>query len=239
MKALISTLLIFFAVTFNSFCAQEGIKARFEGKDTLTYSVYFNGFFSGKIKWVYVGTQKISGKQVDVLHLDSDTKIFSFLDMTSKEKIFLDSQTHLPIKVQRDIVLFGKDEKIEEFYNQDEGFVRITRSTAQEVPQEILRQDAPIHNILALLYFFPSDVDLDKKNKAVYNLPTRKVTITTRGTRKLRLGKEKVEAYFLVGKGAKRFNLWLDKKRKTPLRLEFLFPVGKVTIVKDLLNEQE
>jgi len=38
--------------------------------------------------------------------------------------------------------------------------------------------------------------------------------------------------YFLVGRGAKRFSLWLDKEKKMPLRLEFISLAGKITVVR-------
>ncbi|NQT27981.1 MAG: hypothetical protein HQ570_00095, partial [Candidatus Omnitrophica bacterium] len=86
----------------------EGIEARFQSKDKLVYSVYFNGILSGYIEWEYLGRQVVDGITVDVLSVNSDTNIFNFLDLDSKEKVFLDSKTCLPIKVERDIVFFGK-----------------------------------------------------------------------------------------------------------------------------------
>ncbi len=40
------------------------------------------------------------------------------------------------------------------------------------------------------------------------------------------------ETYFLLGRGAKRFSLWLGKETRLPLRIEFILPIGKVSIVK-------
>ena len=209
----------------------ESIRARFQSKEKLAYSVYFNGIPSGYIEWEYLGRQEVDGITVDVLFLNSDTNIFNLLDLDSKEKVFLDSKTCLPVKVERDIVFFGKKEIIEETYDQEKGRIRIKRSNSGE-PEDILNQDTPIHNILELLYFFPQDVALESGKWMIFNLPTQKIKIKMVKERVLKVNGVKRDTYFLVGRGAKRFSLWLDKEEKMPLRLEFISLAGKITIVR-------
>ncbi|NQT28365.1 MAG: hypothetical protein HQ570_02075, partial [Candidatus Omnitrophica bacterium] len=168
---------------------------------------------------------------VDVLSVNSDTNIFNFLDLDSKEKVFLDSKTCLPIKVERDIVFFGKKEIIEETYDQEKGQIKIKRSNSSK-PEDILSQDTPIHNILELLYFFPQDLALEAGKWMTFNLPTQKINIKMVRERVLKVNGVKQDTYFLIGRGAKRFSLWLDKEKKMPLRLEFISLVGKVTVVR-------
>jgi hypothetical protein len=133
------------------------------------------------------------------------------------------------LKVERSVVLFGKKESISEIYDQDKGTVRITRRNS-EVKEDILQQDKPIQNILSLLYFFPQDQPLKKGAWMVFNLPTQVIKIKFVKERLLDTDSKKEETYFLIGRGAKRFSLWLDKKTRLPLRLEFILPVGKVSI---------
>ncbi len=209
----------------------KGIEARFQNKDKLVYSVYFNGIPSGYIEWEYLGRQEIGGITVDVLSVNSDTDIFNLLDLDSKEKVFLDSKTSLPVKVERDIVFFGKKEIIEETYDQARGQIKIKRSGSGK-PEDVLRQDTPIHNILELLYFFPQDVSLEAGKWITFNLPTQKIKIKMVKERVLKVNGVDQDTYFLIGRGAKRFSLWLDKEEKMPLRLEFISLVGKVTVVR-------
>lgn len=222
--------LIFLSNSSSEVCG-DGIQRRFKDSQTLTYAVSANGIPSGQIIWEYLGCQIIDGQEANVLSVSSDTKILQFLNLTSKEKVFLNSATNLPLKVERDIILFGKKELIQEVYNQPEGYVTIKRDNTKK-SDEVLHQDKPIHNILALLYFFPTDVKLEKNKWMTFNLPTQKVKIKMVKEETLTVGHKKRQAYFLIGRGAKRFNLWLDKEERTPLRLEFIFPLGKVTIVK-------
>jgi hypothetical protein len=209
------------------------VAERFGDKTKLSYQVYFNGMYSGTVDWLYLGKQTVRGQAADALQLDSDTKILSFLDLTSHERIFLDTVSHLPVKVERDVLFFGRKELIEEFYNQQQGYVEVIKAVKGNKRQaQVLRQDKPIHHIMALLYFFPADIELRPGKVMHFNLPTRKLEIKAVGPRTLTINKRPQEVYLLAGSGGRRFNLWLDKEQKTPLRLDFFFPVGKVSIIK-------
>jgi hypothetical protein len=225
------------AITFilvGSLCAsaQDSLKSRFEGKSKLTYDVLFNGIPTGTIDWQYLGQEIVEGRNTEVIFLKSNTNILQLLSIESNEKVFLDSQNHLPVKAERDVVFFGRKETIEEIYNQEEGLVKITRysSTAKE---ELLRQDKPIHNILSLLYFFPKNIKLTKGREFFFNLPTQKVNIKVINEKTILLdNKVKRRIYYMTGSGAKKFNLWLDKRERIPLRLEFITAAGKILLVK-------
>jgi hypothetical protein len=210
----------------------ETIQERFKGKDELNYEVFLNGIPCGTTQWQYVGKKQLENKEADVLAVISDTKILQFLNLVGKENVFLDSKTHLPLRVERDLVVFGKKEFIEEIYNQEEGYVKIVKTTGKKIKEEILHRDRPIYNILTLLYFFPQDIDLKKGEVFFFSLPTQRVEIKVFAPRQLSTKKGKKDTFFLVGKGAKRFNLWLDKENRLPLRLEFIFAAGKIIIVR-------
>jgi len=225
--------LVIGSVTGKGFALAKDIEARFQNKEKLVYSVYFNGIPSGYIEWEYLGRQVVDGVTVDVLSVNSDTSIFNLLNLNSKEKVFLDSKTCLPVKVERDIVFFGKKEIIEETYDQEKGQIKIKRINSKE-PEDVLSQDTPIHNILELLYFFPRDVALEAGKWMTFNLPTQKIKIKMVKERVLKVNGVDRDTYFLIGRGAKRFNLWLDKEEKMPLRLEFISLAGKVTVVRKL-----
>ena len=132
-------------------CAQT-IEERFNGKK-LSYAVYYNAIPVGSLEWEYKGRGVCGLKATEVIAFHSNTKILKFINIIGDERVHLDCETFLPLKVERDIVWFGKKEIIEEFYNQDKGYVMIVNSRAQA--PEIFRQEKPIHHILALLYFFP------------------------------------------------------------------------------------
>lgn len=226
-------LFISFIVYLLNFAYSENIKERFSGQDSLSYEVFFNGIPSGSIEWHYLGKKDIDGRQVQILSLISDTKILKLLNLESEEKVFLDSGSLLPVKVERDVVFFGKKELIEEIYNQDEGLVTITKNNSSD-EETVLHQEKPIHNILSLLYFFPKDIHLVKGKELDFNLPTQKIVIKMLRENKIKVGKVEKEVYFLSGNGGRKFNLWLDKKERIPIKMEFIVPLGKVTILRKI-----
>ena len=228
MKKFIVFLLL---ISFVNPAYSQGIKERFRGSEKLTYKVYYNGMFSGHIWWRYKGVEQLDDKQAEIINVSSDTKILGLLDLTSDEDIFLDSHSYLPVKVERDVLIFGKKQLITETYNQSKGYVKITYRGDEE-KEEIVHQDKPIQNILALLYFFPQNVKLEKNQWMNFNLPTQTIKIKFIKERMLRVGGVEQNTYFLLGRGGKRFSLWLDKTTRLPLRLEFVSILGKVSIVR-------
>ncbi|MFH1519893.1 MAG: hypothetical protein ABIE75_04925 [Candidatus Omnitrophota bacterium] len=230
--SIIGGVIVFTITAVNAgYVSGENIGPRFKDQDKLVYEVNFNGIPSGHIEWEYLGQEDINGVTADILLLNSDTKILKLLSLAGKEKVFLDSRTGLPLRVERDIVFFGRKERISETYNQDVGYIRINKSNSQN-RERVIYQDKPIHNILELLYFFPQDLALTPGKWMSFNLPTQKIKIKMVRERVLKADGKNRDTYFLVGKGARRFNLWLDKAKKIPLRLEFISLAGKVTILR-------
>lgn len=223
-------LFVIFLGFLSHFARGESIKERFQGRDALVYDVSFNGVPVGGVTWRYLGQDMVSGEPADVIYIDSRADILNLLNLKTKEKVFIAGNGYLPLKVERDVVLWGKKELIEEIYDQDHGRVKIVNYNSEK-KEEVLVQDKPIHNILALLYFFPKNIELTPGKMFIFNLPTQKVKIKIVSERKLKINGKEKESYFLLGSGAKRFNLWLDKETRLPLRLEFITALGKVVIL--------
>lgn len=221
--------LVLFFVPFYSYPAD--IHEQFEKHKILTYRIYFNGINSGYIQWQYKGVRKIKGKDADTLFLTARTKILKLLSLASEEKVFLDTNTHLPLRVERKVLFFGKRENIREEYNQEKGYVVISKSNSKSKRTKI-NKTPPINNILALLYFFPEKENIETGKVFYYNLPLQKIRIEVLKENSLNYQGTKRSAYLLSGKGKRNFRLWLDKKSKTPLKIEFPLLVGKITIYR-------
>jgi hypothetical protein len=229
----IFTLFILSLVTAVFAQDEAGIEKRFNGKTVLSYDVVSGGKKSGYVKWEYKGKDRLNDKAVDVLRVDSEAKILAFFDLNSHETIYLDSKNYLPVRVERNLVFFGNKELIIEHYDQDKGLVEVAKSVnGKPLHLDRLKQNKPICHIMALLYFFPAAKGLTPGQKFDFNLPTAKVHVEVKSLTKIKIGAQEREAFFLVGTGGKRFNVWLDKEKLVPLRLEFLFPVGSVAIVR-------
>lgn len=220
------------AMAFSSSCLLgQDIASRFKDNQKIYYDVYYNLGYSGYVQWQYLGKEDLGSNTADVLAVDSRTDIFKIFNLASDEKVFLDSKTHLPLKVERDIILSGRRELIEEIYDQSAGRVIIKR-TGAKTSQKVYQRQPPINNILALLYFFPANIELEKDKWMNFTLPNQEIRIKYIRQRSLKTEAGAKDTYFLLGRGAKRFSLWLDKETRLPLRIEFILPVGKVSIIK-------
>lgn len=197
-----------------------------------SYKVNFNGIYVGRIEWEYLGRSIIDNKLIDKLLLSSDIKILKLFSIKSKERLFLDSKTHLPLKIERDIEFFGKKERILEEYNQSQYYVKITKVTSSGTEEKIIQQKTPIHNVIALLYFFPRDIKLDLQKSFSFNLPTQQLQLKVTAHKMLETRKGSYEVYVLEGK-PRKYRVRLEKEKRIPLQIEFPVMLGRVTILID------
>jgi hypothetical protein len=204
----------------------------FKAGEKFIYKVKYNGISVGSIEWEYLGRAIIDGQEVVVLELIPDVKIARLLSLNTREKLYLNAQTYLPVRVKRQVSFLGKREDILEEYNQRENFVKITKLVAKgRKVEETIHREGPIHNAIALLYFFPRDVRLETEKSFSFNLPTRKVYINVVGHKDLRTQNGIFQTYLLEGHPPK-FKIWLEKETGFPLRIEFPLLLGKIEILK-------
>lgn len=196
------------------------------------YQVRFNGVKVGKIEFEYQGRQKIGGKLQDVVVVISDVKILGLFEIEGKEKIYVDTDTHLVLRVEREVEFLGKQESIIEEYNQKEGWVKITQKKDKITQSRLIRQNPPIHNVIVLYFLYPLDLQDKTIGKTFeFNLPLRKISIKLRGLRKITTDEGAKEVYLLEGL-PQRFKIWLEREKRLPLRLEMRTFLGKVVMLK-------
>ncbi|MCX7661838.1 MAG: DUF3108 domain-containing protein, partial [Candidatus Omnitrophica bacterium] len=211
-----------------SFSIKNISKDLFFGKGgKFTYKVSYNGIYVGNIECIYLGKQNIDNKLADTLELFSDVRILGFFSIQSRERLFIDSSNQLPLKVERKVKYLGKDEEILEEYSQQEGLIKITKKYAKGKTEKRLEVGAPIHNIIALLYFFPQNLKLNPGKQFVFNLPTQKINIRVKDLALF----DTYEAYILEEE-SRRFKVWLERDKRIPLRIEFNFFLGRIVISK-------
>lgn len=209
----------------------------FKPGEKFIYKVRYNGIYVGRIEWEYLGKQNIDNKLVDVIGLSSDVKILKLFSIQSKEKLYIIADTHLPLKVEREVKFLGKQEKILEEYNQKEGYVKIAKLDAKGKEEKKFEVKAPIHNIIALLYFFPQDIKLNLGDSFSFNLPTQEITIKVIALQMLDGPLRRYETFCLEGK-PRKFKIWLEKDKRIPLQMEFPVFLGKVTVFKDYSKQK-
>ncbi|MBU1090729.1 MAG: DUF3108 domain-containing protein [Candidatus Omnitrophica bacterium] len=201
----------------------------FKPGEAVSYKVKFNGIYVGDINWEYLGRANAGDKLTDVLSLSSDIKILKLFSIKSKDKLFIDSKTYLPFRIEREVNFLGKHESIIEEYNQEEGYVKISNIGPKGRKEKIIRLEAPIHNAIALFYFHPKEKELDLGVTSYFTLPTQEISIKVSTLEMLDTATGEYEVYLLKGK-PRNFKLWLEKEKRVPLRIEFPVFLGKIVI---------
>jgi len=197
------------------------------------YQVDFNGIKVGTIELEYQGRKKIDKIWQDVIRVTSNVKILKLFQIESEEVVYMDKDTYLPLKVQRKVKFLGREESILEEYQQKEGWVKIIQTKDKTTEERLIKVNPPIHNILILYFLYP----LDLKDEAIgktyeFNLPTRKISVRLKEARKIsRYGKGREEFYIWEG-SPRRFEVWLKKTERLPLRVEIPAFLGRIVITK-------
>ncbi len=201
----------------------------FKVGEKFIYKVEFNGIYVGKIAWKYLGQLQMGSQLAEVVSLSSDVKILKLFSLESKEKLYIDSGTHLPLRVEREVKFFGRQEKIQEEYNQKQDYVKLIKQDAKGKKEKTIHLKAPIHNIVALLYFFPKDIKLSLGESFFFNLPTQMTNMKVTALEMLSSSLGSYEVYVLKGQPQK-FKVWLEKDKRIPLRIEFKVFLGRIII---------
>jgi hypothetical protein len=204
----------------------------FKIDEKILYQVRFNGVKVGKIELEYKGRQKLGKDLQDVLVVSPCVRILGLFEIESREKVYVDVNMHLPLKVEREVKFLGKQESILEEYNQKEGWLKLTQTKGKTTEERLIKVSPPIHNVLILYFVYP----LDLKDEAVgktyeFNLPTRKISIKLKEARKVS-GHKGIEEFYIWEGSPRRFEVWLKKTERLPWRVEIPAFLGRIVITR-------
>jgi hypothetical protein len=205
----------------------------FKIDEKIPYQVRFNGVKVGKIELEYKGRQKLGKDLVDILVVSSCIRILALFEIESREKVYVDVNMHLPIKVEREVKFLGKQEVISEEYNQEEGWLKLTQTKGKTTEEKLIKVSPPIHNVLILYFLYP----LDLKDEAIgktyeFNLPTRKISIKLKEARKISRYDKEIEEFYIWEGSPRRFEVWLKKTERLPWRVEIPAFLGRIVITR-------
>ncbi len=200
--------------------------------EKIPYQVRFNGVKVGKIEFEYKGREKIGKDLQDILVVSSCVRILGLFEIESREKVYVDVNTHLPLKVEREVKFLGRQESILEEYNQKEGWLKLTQTKGKTTEERSIKVNLPIHNILILYFLYPLDLKDETIGKTYeFNLPTRKISIKLKEARRISTPKG-IEEFYIWEGAPRRFEVWLKKTERLPLRVEIPAFLGRIVITR-------
>jgi len=174
------------------------------------------------------GLVKVDGR--DVYLITFEARGMKFLDI---EKIYADPKDLYPVRVERDLNIWGSVEKIVETYDQDKFTVTVVKTTkAKPKPvQLVIQKKDRIDNIYCFIYRYRLTGDFRIGASLKLNLPTKDVSMEISKKATLEAAEKTFDTVFLETIPA-QYRLWFDmSNRKIPLRIDKLGMVGGTSMI--------
>lgn len=223
LKVFIAALLISYP---SSLKAQEESFLPFLEGEKIVYAIKKLGIKAGEAVLNFNGIKKLDGRDVYVITFTSQG--FNFFD---EEKIYVDPKSFLPVRVERDLDIFGKKEKITEYYEPDNERVRIVKTAKGKTTEQIIPKRGPIDNIYCFIYRYRRDGRFQIGDTLEVHLPTTDVTLSLVEEKKIKAGGRDFDAFFMQST-PKKYKIWFDSgAEKIPLRIDGAVGFGKTAMI--------
>jgi len=203
----------------------------FKDGEKLIFRVKLGFLTVGRSQLIFEGKSKLDGKKVYLIKFNTKTK--SFVD---NETIYVDPDKFLPLRVERDIKMFGRKIDIVEEYNQKEKYVKITRTESGKTEEKIIRSDGEIDSILCLIYLYrmPGSIEIGKTMSI--NLPLKKINIKVKNIRNAWVPAGEFDTYVLESQ-PRGYNFWFDtSKNRLPLSVNGAITFGNARLLLEDVN---
>ncbi|MCB9758003.1 MAG: DUF3108 domain-containing protein [Candidatus Omnitrophica bacterium] len=193
--------------------------------EKITYSIKQMGITAGEAVLSLEGPAVRDDKDYMLIVFKADG--MNFFDL---EKIYADPKTLLPQIVERDLNIFGNKEQIVEYYEPQNGKVRVVKTADGKVTEQVIKKEGLLDNIYCFIYRYRRDAEFKVADVLNINLPTMDLEITLEKTVKLSAAGKKYDAFFLRSDPSK-YKLWFDAGvQKIPLRIDGAVGVGNTSM---------
>lgn len=194
--------------------------------EKIVYGIKQFGLPVGKTTLEFGGLRRLDGRNVYLVTFTS-----SALNFFDEEKIYIDSVTFLPVRVERDLNIFGKKEKITEYYQPQNNIVRIVKVVRGKTTEQVIEKEGDLDNIYSFIYRYRKDGNFEIGDALTIKLPTKNVEIVLVKEGKLKAAGKSFDAYYMQSK-QKEYKVWFDSgERKLPLRIDGSMGIANTSMV--------
>jgi len=200
--------------------------------EKISYNIKKTVFKAGEATLEFKGKAEIDGQPVYLIVFTATS--FNFYD---QEKIYVDRKAYRPVVVKRDLNIFGKKEKIIEYYDRQKGEIRIVKNPGAEAQIQTIHKDGAIENIYGFIYRYRKEGSFQIGEKINLNLPTTDVTVVLKKKDAIRAGGERRDAYFMTSGD---YRIWFGTgEDRVPLRIDGAMGLLKAALVLDEYQHDE
>jgi len=202
------------------------IPERYQRGEVVHYDIKKVGLRVGSASLTYHGPVEVKGGQFILITFKAQA--MKFYD---EERIYLHPQTFYPMRVERDLNIWGKKEKIVEEYDQAKGIVRINKRVGEERTTLVIEKKSVIDNVYAFIYRYRESGHFVMNETMNLSLPTKQVKIKVLDKRTFSTAGQDFEAYYMQSE-PKQYKLWFDTSpQRIPLRIDGAIGIGKASLI--------
>ena len=195
-----------------------------EAGEQIHYNLTQMGIKAGEATLTFHGKVKI--KDQETIYIDFKAQGMNFQD---HEKIYLDPQRLKPLFVERDINIFGKKEKIVEFYSQ--GKLKIVKMVGHKTVEQVIDKAGWMDNIYAFIYRYRQSGKFQINETLSINLPTKDIKIVLMKKDTMTIADKTYEVLYMQSKPAK-YKIWFEtSSKKLPVRISGAVGFGNTAMV--------
>lgn len=198
----------------------------FSSGETIHYDIKKLGLKVGAASLAFKGGVRLgAGEAVLIIFTANAPKFYD------EEKIYLDPDTFLPLRIERDLDIFGQKENIIEYYSKTANTVRIVKKAKGKTTQRIIQRSGRLDNIYGFIYRYRYLGSFEVGEKLQIYLPTRDVVFELIATQDLDLVNKTFKTYYMES-NPKKYRVWFDQgSQKIPLRIDGAVGFGKTAMV--------
>lgn len=198
----------------------------FSSGETIHYDIKKLGLKVGAASLAFKGRVRLgAGEAVLIIFTANAPKFYD------EEKIYLDPATFLPMRIERDLDIFGQKEHIIEHYSKTAGTVRIVKKAKGKTTQQIIQRPGRLDNIYGFIFRYRATGKFAPGETFQIHLPTKEMRFQVQNRRELKVGEKKILAHYLQSEPS-QYRVWFDTSAaKIPLRIDGAVGFGKTTMI--------
>ena len=196
----------------------------FKPGEAIYYKIHKLGL-RGEATLVYKGPSSVGRKKALLIIFTS--RAFNFYD---QERIYVDPETFQPIRVDRDLDIFGKREKITEDYS--EGRIQITKIDGKgRKSQQTIETKHKVDNIYGFIYRYRLHGSFKEGEVLDMHLPTKDLTLKLVRKEQVEAAKKSFDSYYMESEPSE-YKVWFDAgPNKLPLRISGAAGFGDTVMI--------
>lgn len=196
----------------------------FEDGEIIKFGIYSYGLRVGSGELNYLGLKEENGKKYQHIVFKAST-----LSVQDEDSVEGDLSFSHPLKVDRNVSLFGKKELISELYSEDRKTVNISKTVnaVLQSPERITSQEK-LTNVFLLIYSLRNDKEIKVGRVYPINLPTQKFELIVDSRKKIKVPLGEFDVFYLESRPPK-YKIWLQAQNsRLPVRIQGLVAGGMV-----------